>query len=88
MHSRGHARAHGHAYARGMAVRERGYGMAWHDVAELAQQGLMLGQAALVQLYINDMASFAAVNAAYCSHFQCANPPARACLQVGSPPAS
>ena len=49
---------------------------------ELKSHGQSLDNAALIQLYVSNMVSFSAVNAAYCRHFSGDRPPARACVQV------
>jgi enamine deaminase RidA (YjgF/YER057c/UK114 family) len=50
--------------------------------AALAAQGRQLAELVRVVLYIVDMGSFAAINAAYSRHFG-QNPPVRVCVAVG-----
>ncbi len=50
--------------------------------AALATQGRQLAELVRVVLYIVDMSSFAAINAAYSRHFW-QNPPVRVCVAVG-----
>ncbi len=50
--------------------------------AALAAQGRQLAELVRLVLYIVDMSSFAAINAAYSRHFGL-NPPVRVCVAVG-----
>ncbi len=50
--------------------------------AALAAQGRQLAELVRLVLYIVDMSSFAAINAAYSRHFG-QNPPVRVCVAVG-----